>query len=72
VKARRRELVDELRFAHLEAARLSESLVALKAERTADPTDLFVTGQAWRLASDRATQLRDELLSITRSSEEEE
>jgi len=68
----RRQLVDELGFAHAQAARLSESLQALQAERTADPGDLFVTRQAWQLASDRAIQLRDELRSVTRSCEEEE
>jgi len=69
---RRRQLVDELGFAHSQAARMSGSLAALQADRTADAADLFATRQAWRLASDRAVQLRDELRSITRSCEEEE
>ena len=72
MNARRRRLVDELGFAHAQAARLSESLQALQAERSADPGDVFAIRQAWQLASDRAVQLRDELRSVTRSCEEEE
>jgi len=72
MNARRRELIDELDFAHTEAARLSQSLVALNAMVTPDLTEIFVVRQSWQFASDRTTELANELRSITSSVEEEE
>jgi hypothetical protein len=72
VKARRRELIDELGCAHSEAARLSESLFALKAAEPRNLTEIFVVRQSWQSASDRATELAEELRSVTSSVEETE
>jgi hypothetical protein len=72
VNARRRELVEELGFAHSEAARLSASLTALKDDAALDPVQIAVACEAWQDASDRTKELHGQLRSITQHSEEEE
>jgi hypothetical protein len=72
VKARCRELIDELGCAHSEAARLSENLFALKAAEPRDLTEIFFVRQSWQSACDHATELAEELRSVTSSVEQAE
>jgi hypothetical protein len=69
VSARRRELVDALRLAHAEAARLSEIVVVLLALERHDSAELSAAKQEWQIASNHAMQLHAELRLIAPESD---
>ena len=72
VSSRRIELLDALRVAHAEAARLSEMIVALQASGAEDLQQFRELTRNWQVASDRARALHDELRALNDLDEEED